>query len=501
MRKMLQHEVVVILGGQVVQLATAFVTGVFIARSLGPSDYGVFSLLRTLVLVAMMLAPLGLDASLLKYCGRAELNDPAMQRVVTLLRCLAGGLNLMTVFLVGHSLAAAIGTRFYPYPGFAGLLTVTALSLPMLADNAIMSAVFKARGKAGMFALLTVYLQSAVRFVLVLLAAVIAPTLQVFVWINVLQVVASVTAILVYEARREAAPGVVSSITDLTAWRSAGGILPESLWMALSLLVYGAMRQVDILSLGLWASAKDVGEYAALSTISQLVQIFPFAASQSLGPRVSKFHHAGDHAGVRAALDDYIHLAAIVSGFVFAGVAAFGERLDLVFGAKFEFTSLVCLVMPLGYLLSGTLGPTGYALSMTGRHREEFYVLAGGCGLLAVLCWLLVPPFGQIGAAASVAIAFGFTDMLRLRLVAKTLGFVPGHLTDLIPIAAALVLAFLSRHIADGLGERTFFITLVGCALYAALYAVVSVAFLLAPKQRAKVFAALARKAGAEQAS
>lgn len=494
MKRVLQHQSVVVLGGQIVQLGIAFVTGVLIARSLGPSEYGIFSLLRTLLTVAMMLAPLGLDASLLKYCGRADLNDPAMQRVVTLLRCLAGVLNMLAVVLVGWLLAEPIEQHFFSYPGFDTLLTETALALPLLADTAIMGAVFRARGAAGMFALLTVYLQAAVRLVLVVVAALTTPTLQVFVWINVLQVVATVSAIFIYERRQAGGPSVVSAITDLSTWRAAGGVLSESFWMALSLLVYGAMRHIDILSLGAWASAKDLGEYAALSTISLLVQVFPFATSQSLGPRVSKAHHAGDHAGVRAALDDYLHLAAIVSSFIFAGVAAFGERLDLVFGAKFEFSPLVCLIMPLGFLLSGTLGPTGFALSMTGRHREEFYLLAVGCAVMALLCWLLVPPFGQLGAATSVAVAFALTDVLRLLLVSKTLGFVPGHIADLLPIVLALALAFLSRHLADGLGERTFLVTFAGCVLYSSLYAVVSFAFLLGPERRADVRAALEGK-------
>ncbi|MGY2047795.1 lipopolysaccharide biosynthesis protein [Methylobacterium sp. JK268] len=465
-------------GGQFLQQVLTLLTGILIARTLGSSDYGIVNILRNLGVLAVTLTPLGLDIALLKYLGRHAIDEPGVAAVVRQLRLLVLGLNVAIVALLALGGAGLVERWLYPLPNFRHLLLITALGLPFSADLVVMGAVARARGEIASYALLTLYLQSVLRVGLVVLAALYAPYVTAIVWINTAQVAVSGLAIQAREwlARRGDGLAVAGSRGgDVRA------ILSESVLMGLNVFIYASMRFVDVLTLGLYATPKTVGEYGALNTVSQLVHLYPFAASLTLGPQVSRHYHAGDLAGVRRALDDYLRFASIVAGFVFGGIAVFGDRLDLLFGASFHFRSDVAFLLPLGYLLSATLAPTGYALSMTGRHKAELVILASGGVLLVVLCNLLVPALEQVGAATAVVITFTMINVVRFAWVARALGFVPGRPADILPPLVALALASAARRAVDMIGERSLLLTIAACLLYAAAF---SAAYLPALRRR-----------------
>jgi O-antigen/teichoic acid export membrane protein len=327
--------------------------------------------------------------------------------------------------------------------------------------------------------------------VLVLGVAFFIPTLTAVVWVNVIQAVASAVLVAWVFSR-------LSRVSEPLAPNSGSGwgeirlLLAGSMMMSLNLVAYGLMRFIDLLSLGLWGTARDVGEYGALSTISQLVQVYPLAASQSLGPRVARHYAAGDTAAMRAELSRYLRLAVGVASFIFAGIAAFGDRLDLVFGASFVFRADVAFLVPLGFLLSATLAPMGFALSMTGRHKAEFLLLGFGTLLLAFGCWVLVPRYGQLGAAISVAMAFSTVNILRFALVSRLLGFLPGHPRDLLGPVLALALAFAARWGLESWGTRALLPTFGACLAYAVGYAALA-PFILLDREARRAFLAAFR--------
>jgi O-antigen/teichoic acid export membrane protein len=488
MLRILKSEAFVSLGGYVVQLTLTFATGVMIARVLGPGDYGILNILRNLYGTIANVAPLGLDVALLKYCGSAPRGDPKTEATVVRLRVLAGGVNLSIVASV-WALSGWIQHQFYPYPHFDRFLMVTMLALPVQTDLSIRSALYKSRGEASFYNAFAYYFQSLSRLCMVVIAVMVLPTIQAMIVVNVLQMVFSALGLYIFERRRKWRAAPVAPTPPLRdadgSWSDVWPILSVSLWMTVSGFIIGLGRSADTLVLGGgYVSVQEVGAYAALTVVSQLVQIFPMAASQSLGPNVSRHYHAGDMPAVRRVLDDYLYLSTIVSGFVFAGIAVFGERLHLVFGHGFEFRPLVCFLLPLGYLLSAALSPMGYALSMTGRHKGEFAILAIGAVVLVLFCWLLIPSFGQTGAASAMVLGFTATNLLRFAYVSRVLGFIPGRLKDFWPIFVALAAAYLGKLLGDRIGEVTLATTVAGCVAYALIYAVAAYLFLLRPETR-----------------
>ena len=443
-----------------------------IARALGADGYGLVNLSRSLFMTVAMVAPLGLDAAILKYVGQRDPRDHLIRATIVRLRLIALSVSLIVVALGGLAASFSVFARVFQHPGFDHLVVIALLALPAAADLGILGALYKARSEAGRFAVVTYYVQSAVRVVMVVAALALWPTVTAIIWINALQVVVTALCLALDDGRRrgDARPGAAPSAA---VWTQAGIVLRESLWMCLSILVYGTMRLADLLFLGAYADAKSIGEYAALSTVAQLIAFYAVASSLSLGPRVAALHAAGDRAGLRAELRGYVSRASVVSGFLFGGIAAFGSRLDLVFGSSFQFDPVVALLLPLSVMLSATLAPIGFALSMTGRHREENLILACGAALLVGACALLVPRYGQVGAAAAVTGAFLVVNGVRFAYVARVHGFAPGLVRDLVPPIAALIFAYAARAVGDWLGARDLLTTFMACLLFSALYGAV----------------------------
>lgn len=471
-RTVLRNDTAVVMLGQLIQLVLTFGTSLVIARVLSADGYGLMNLSRSVFALVALVASLGLDAALLKFCGRQDPNDALVRATVTRLRLGAAGVGLTVTLLAALGAAEGVFSRLFAHPGFDGIMLVTLAALPFAGDTGILNAVYRTRNEAGRFALLTYFLQSAVRVVLVAAAVLVWPTVMAIVAVNTLQIIVQALCLFADDRLRHgrrAPSGVRPTRAAVTA--EARVVMGEALGMCLSLFVFGVMRLADILFLGAYADVRAVGEYSALATLSQLIFFYSIAGSQSLGPRVSRFFHEGDREALKAELRGYVHRAAIVSGFMFAGLAVYGDRLDLLFGKSFHFDPLVCFLLPLSALLSATLAPMGYALSMTGHHWQENAILTGGAALLVVALALLVPRYGQVGAASSVVIVFGTVNVVRVAYMARLHGFAPGRLRDLLPPVAGLVLAGLARLAGDAVGGRDLLTTAGACVLFTLAYA------------------------------
>ncbi len=481
--------------GQLLQQALGLVTGVVIGRMIGSSGYGLVNIVRNVYMPLVILAPLGLDIALLKYVGRGDRDLASTHRIITRLRLVVLSINLPVALITGLGVGHLLMQRVYRYPHFDIMLLITLLALPVAADLAVMGAYYRSRHRPGAFALMTLYVQPVARVVLVGLAFLLVPTSEAVVTINTLQVAISAAFVWGHftlwkrgERRAQAlAPTSAVKPDSREEWRYVRTILGDSSWMAVNLFVYGMMRFVDILVLGAYVPSKVVGAYAALSTMSQLVTVWPLASSQTLAPKISKHFHAGDIPAIKEELNGYMHLASIMSGFIFAGVAAFGDRLDLLFGKSFIFRPGIALLMPLGYLISATLGPAGYALSMTGKHREELVILIAGAVILWVSCYMLVPLWGDIGAASAVCLTFTLINVCRFTWVGRSFGFVPGRLADLLPPIIALAAGYGAKLLVDLVMPRGLLGLILACLLYALIFAAITVKFLLGDEGRMRV--------------
>ncbi|RDE08453.1 lipopolysaccharide biosynthesis protein [Pelagibacterium lacus] len=98
-------------------------------------------------------------------------------------------------------------------------------------------------------------------------------------------------------------------------------------------------------------------------------------------------------------------VATALAGLLFVGVLVFGPYVLAIFGEEFAQGSLPVAILCLGLVVRAAFGPASLVLSMHDRPWASLPAVWLGLGALVVGNYLLVPPFGLMGAAVSAFVA------------------------------------------------------------------------------------------------
>ena len=474
------RETAIVSGGLFVQQLTVFATGTLIARKLGSDAYGILGVLKSLASVVVIVTALGLDLALLKQASLYHAKPSEFYAVARALRAIVLAVNLAllaAVFLWFGPMLAGI----YEFPAFAMLCVLTMLGVVFATDTQVVSALFRVSDRVVPFALIVSFGQPIVRLVLSVLALLAGGGVTEIVCINAIVLLLTYLAIITVD--RPARPSrLVMPVAALK--EKIKSVLSESVWMATALLVYQMIRLMDVLILAAITGPRAAGEYAAMSSVAQLIQIYPNAISQTLGPQIALAYDQGDTNGILEKLRDYLRKTAILGGLLFGGIAVFGTDLDMVFGSSFNFPWLLCLLLAIGWYLSALLAPFGYVLSMTGRHQKEVAILASGAVLLVIGLFVLVPLWQATGAALAVLIAFAVVNGVRCAYVIRILKHNPLGLKDVAVPAGFFAIAWVCREGGAAMFERGFGALVAECMAYLVLAVSFVVVVLVTAEER-----------------
>jgi O-antigen/teichoic acid export membrane protein len=150
-----------------------------------------------------------------------------------------------------------------------------------------------------------------------------------------------------------------------------------------------------------------------------------------------------------------------------------GDRIDLVLGPSYAVDFLVVAFVAARMFLQTIFGYSGFGLSMTGWHLRETALLGSGLLFSLLICSILVPHYGQTGAALA-----GFATLSRIHLVRyavvwtmfriKIVGISVATTTALAVMTSGLVYLLLSPF-DDGTLPSTILQAAISFALYAGL--------------------------------
>ena len=174
--------------------------------------------------------------------------------------------------------------------------------------------------------------------------------------------------------------------------------------------------------LGLFATATDVGVYTAAARTALLTRFLLLANSAVAAPRFAALHAANDREGVaRLAVRSTI-LTTVSSVPLLLIFIVFPEKILSLFGPQFEAGAQALIILSAGQFVNAMTGPVGYLLNMSGFHRIEGRIAVVGALMTAGLCFVLIPIWGLLGAAAANAIATGTCNLLRVYFAKSRLG-------------------------------------------------------------------------------
>ena len=145
-------------------------------------------------------------------------------------------------------------------------------------------------------------------------------------------------------------------------------------------------------------------------------------AQQYSAHRFSQYHVAGEKEKLARFVADTIRWTFWPSLVLAIGLLLVGKPLLSLFGPGFAEGYPLIFVLVIGLLARASVGPSERLLNMVGEQRACAMIYACAFATNLVLCLVLIPRFGLIGAAASTASAVVVESTLLFVVTKRRLG-------------------------------------------------------------------------------
>lgn len=180
---------------------------------------------------------------------------------------------------------------------------------------------------------------------------------------------------------------------------------------------------IDTLMLGAFGEPEQVGAYRASVQISMLLIFVLTVVNQVLQPNLVRLYRAKDMNGMQTLVSDtsfYMFLATLALG---VGILTFASPLiGLTFGSSYTIAATALQILVVGQVINVFFGSVGTILNMTGMEKEAVTSIAIAIIVNIMLDIMLIPLFGMVGAASASAISIFVWNMVSRYYVTTRVG-------------------------------------------------------------------------------
>lgn len=412
--------------------AIRYGNNIILTRLLGAKLYGLYALANTVVAVATVPSALGLPTSLVHFLatsaergewGRLRWMVKASFRAVLLSSLLAAGLVL--------ALAPWLSRSVFEKDGLLLPLSGLALALPFLALYMVcaggLQGLWVIRGKV----FIERIAHPLVFTVLLVAGAMFFRSLD-FILVCFFLAAGAVLALGLYWLRRRMS-ALPQGPVPPPAWRELLGF--STPLMAMNLLNF-LLLWSDILVMGKFRSAAEVGFYAIASRLATGVSMPTDSLGASLAPSFSSLTGREDQEGLRRLFHTSTRWIFLFSSFAGLGLVLAGRPILGIFGPEFQKGYAALCVLVLGQVITSLFGANGTLITMTGHPRVNLAnSVVMGLGNLG-LTLLLVPRYGALGAACASALSWSVVNATRAVEIRYILHIGPWNRTMVKPLLA-----------------------------------------------------------------
>ncbi|MDV7199722.1 flippase [Roseovarius sp. 10] len=390
---------------QVLRIIAGLIVGIYVARYLGPQQFGVYSYVIAFVAIFATVARLGIDSVLVRYL----VNNPT-----------AGDLYLGTAFwlkLVGSFLTL-------------GLIAVTVKFSSTEADNKIYILIIASGLILQSFDVVDCYFQSKVlsKYVSICRLAQLglSSTLKIYLmfieadlfWFIIVLLIdqLSLAAFLSFSYWRQNTSCYLTVFDKGIAWT----VLKSSWPIIVSSVAVSLYMRIDQIMIMEMIGNKQVGVYSAAVRLSEAWYFVPLVIAKSLFPAILNAKKISEKL-YSDRLDLFfrtmIYLAVLVAIFV----TFFSERIIIgIYGADYrEAASVLAIHIWTGIFVS--LGVVnGYWFIAENLQKFSMFNTLLGLVVNIILNYFLMPVYGASGAAAATLVSYGFSAYFLLMIFSET---------------------------------------------------------------------------------
>lgn len=397
-----------LLSEKILSMGFTLLTSVFVARFLGPENFGVLSYFMAVMALVVPFCSLGLNAllthELVKYPNRAlEIMSTALS--MRLCACVVISLILVlciyfSIFSFENSLAISL-TFFAVANIFSALQVIDFWFQAKVASKYVAKIRFIVIVLFSLIKLLLVYAKVGVNlFMLVLVIESLAVSLGYFLY-------------YVKKGGRFSFKAVNFQYGNI--------LIKKSKWLILSGVASIVYLKIDQVMLAQLSTSSEVGVYSVASKLSEVWYFFPIALVSSFFPTLIKLKQLSEvkyFAKLQSICD-----ALFISALLLAITISYFSKLlvDFLFGVGYEQSSIILSI----HIWAGLFVFMRALLSkwLIAENLLKFSLVTHGLGAVMNIAinWLVIPEYAGVGAAWATLISYAFASYFALFFHQSTL--------------------------------------------------------------------------------
>jgi O-antigen/teichoic acid export membrane protein len=394
------------------------------ARILGEHSFGTYSILFSAAGLFCIVATFGQQVLVMRFWGEySSIDKQGLLKgalIFSLLTCLAGSLIVAIPFY------GWFAARYPPILAVAVTLYMVVLSIVMTTSHVVRTAAGVGLGD-GFGNLLLV-----IPPILYLLAGLVRGTEAEADILFALMAAGGLMAVLIHAVlmwRRihQLFPGFMTckAVYDLSRWRTRS----FKLWISNAL--EASNQYVDVLIVGALMSPSVAGAYFVTTRLANAFAMATDAIHMFSTRHIPDLYYRREFGQLDRLLDSVagVTLAVLAAGMII--VLGGGHWLLLAFSPAYVPYYGTLAVLSFGMAAVAAAGPSGSILMLTG-HEGRYLTIIGSTVLIRTIgFFVLIPPFGVIGAVAATTVSFVFMALM-LRSSAKSIAGIDGSVLRLL---------------------------------------------------------------------
>ncbi len=378
---------------KILRMLVGLTLGVWIARYLGPEEYGDLSYATAFAALFGAVASLGLDGIVVRDLVKRPEDERASLGTAFLLKMLGG------VLTAAAAIAAIRIIR--PAPSILdGLVALLATSVVFQAFD-VVDFWFQSKVDARPVVL--------ARFVAFLFGSLMRVALILLgygvLWfagaVLVESALAGVALLYIYSAAARRA----------TDWRvsqeRAGQLLGDSWPLIFSTLVTILYMRIDQIMIGEMVDTREVGVYSVAVRLSEVWYVIPASIVATWTPSIVDAHKQGDEALFQSRLQRLYDIMALLAYAVaIPTIFVAGPVVELLFGAEYSRAAPMLIVLMFASLFINLGIARSAFLTSMNWPKTHFVTVLLGALTNVLLNFLLIPSYGGTGAAVASLISY-----------------------------------------------------------------------------------------------
>ncbi|HEY7560682.1 MAG TPA: flippase [Gaiellaceae bacterium] len=390
-----------LLAGRFLTVAVNLAVQILIVRYLSKTDYGAFAYALSLVSLGASIVTFGLDRSITRFVPiyDEERDHNRMFGTVVLAVGTVLSLSLVVLILV-YGLQGLVGASLIGEQRAISLLLILVLLIPINALDGLIMGMFAVFSRPRAIFFRKNILTPGIRLTIVLLL--VLGNQSVF-FLAVGYVLGgalgvAICAVLLYRTLKS--EGLLERFHPRRLDIPTRAVFGFTIPLLTSDLVYMTMNTSDVVLLGHFGGAEDVGAFRVIWPAAHLNQMVMASFALLFTPAAARLFARNDREGINGLYWQTAIWIAVFSFPIFALTFSLAGPLTVtLFGARYEDSATYLALLSLGYYFNAALGFNGLTLKVFGRLR---YIVS--INVIAALVNLginlvLIPLYGPLGAA------------------------------------------------------------------------------------------------------